>query len=107
MAAQFDIHEAALIAVLANPVKGEVCFLCSSSNSTECVWVEISDDITGYGWAAGIAYEDREQMHMPPLSLAKFHKTCQHFNGQQLVSWHGSHLHSCMCQGEYSDDLPW
>jgi len=114
MAAQLDVCEATLVVILANLGKGEVCFLCSSSNGTKCVWDEIGDDITGYGWSEGIAYKDRrERMHMPPLSLAEFHKACfcllqaLCFYSEQLVSWDGPHPHSCMCQSKYSDDLPW
>jgi len=64
--------------MLANPAQGEVSFLCTLSNCVECIWGESGDDITGYGHAAGIEYEDRECMHMPPLTLAEFHKAC-HF----------------------------
>jgi len=76
MSAQVHAANAALVAVLTNPLEGDVCFLCYTSSSAECVWDEIGNDITQHGQATGIAYEDREQMHMPPLSLAEFHKAC-------------------------------
>jgi len=71
-----DVPNGALIAVLANPPEGEVCFLCSSTNGRECIWNEVGSDVISSGRAAGVHYEDRVHMHMPPMSLAKFHKVC-------------------------------
>jgi len=76
MAAQIEIQEAALVAVLDNPVKGDVCFLCVSTDSTECMWDEIGNDIMGHGWAARIEYEDRDWFSRLSLTLAKLHKAC-------------------------------
>jgi len=78
MAAQVDACEAALVALLANPLEGEVCFLCYTSNGAECVWEEIGDNITGHGRATGIEYEERNWLSRPPLSLAEFHKACHY-----------------------------
>jgi len=100
MAAQFGIQEAALVTVLANPVKGDVCFLCASTDGAECVWDEISNNIMGHGWATGIEYEDREQMHMSPLSLAEFHKACYYGCYWQYIftvsSWCPGMGHICI-----------
>jgi len=78
MAAQLDIPDATLVAVLQNPLQEEVYFLCTTSNGAECVWDEVGGDIIGYSPTKGIHYEDQEQMHQPPLTLADFHKAC-HF----------------------------
>jgi len=78
MAAQIELAEGGLVAAIANPPEGEVCFLCATSNETECIWTEIGDDIVDYGCASAIHLEDRVQMHTPPLTLADFHCAC-HF----------------------------
>jgi len=78
MTAQIEIQEAALVAVLANPVEGGVCFLCTSTDGTECMWDEIGDDITGHGRGAGIEYEDRDRFSRPALTLAELHKACRY-----------------------------
>ncbi len=78
MSVQVHAANAALVAVLANLLEGDVCFLCYTSSSAECVWDEIGNDIMGHGWAAGIAYEDRNWFTTMPLSLAKFHKACHY-----------------------------
>jgi len=77
MAAPVDVPNAALVAVIANPPEGEVCFLCASTNGNECVWDEVGQDIIGSGRAAGVHYEDRVRMHQTPMNMAEFHKVCR------------------------------
>jgi len=71
MAAPVDAVVEALVADIANPLDGEVCFLCASSNGAECVWNEIGDDITSHGRAdALISYQG--------VDGNEFHKACRY-----------------------------
>jgi len=88
MAAHIDAGVEALVANIANPPDGKVCFLCLTSNGTECIWNEIGDDITSHGHAHGIYFEDVKCTRELPLSLAEFHKACCYACYRQL------HLHS-------------
>jgi len=71
MAAHIDAAVEALVADIANPPDGEVCFLCVSSDGAECVWNEIGDDITSHGRRdAIISYEGDDGN--------EFHKACRY-----------------------------
>jgi len=70
MAAQINAVVDTLVADIANPPDGEVCFLCASSDGAECVWNKISDDITNHGRADALSFEGDDEK--------AFHKACRY-----------------------------
>jgi len=77
MAAPIELAAGGLVAEIVNPPDGEVCFLCMSTNGTECIWAEIGDDIIEYARYSVTPLEDQDKMHSPPLTLADLHRSCR------------------------------
>ena len=59
-----------MIRELADVPEGSPCFLCITTDSRECIWDEIGDDIIGRGLEARIWFERSEGNFTQPVPIA-------------------------------------